>query len=194
MFRKYVKSPIDSSGLRLDTVLRASNGDFIYRYTQSVRSLPQLKKVVVNMTGSVWRFGEYICDFPSPDSLEFYISSLSSLADDSPHYRMVIRERVVRDNTLALIDFAVGKSAVDTSLGCNAEELARVRRCIGDVFERDELELDSLVVIAACSVVVSSFFFPQPDRQLTVNAVVTASIVSLLSLFFFIVPCISFLC
>lgn len=151
MFRKYVKSPIDSSELRLDTVLRASNGDFIYRYTQSFRSLPHLKKVVVNMTGSVWRFGEYICDFPSPDSLEFYISSLSSLADDSPHYRMVIRERVVRDKTLALIDFAVGKSAVDTSLGCNAEELARVRRCIGDVFERDELELDSLVVTAACS-------------------------------------------
>ncbi len=151
MFRKYVKSPIDSSGLRLDTVLRASGGDFLYRYTQSFRSLPRLKKVVVNMTGSLWRFGEYICDFPSPDSLEFYISSLSSLADDSPHYKMVIRERVVRDNTLALIDFAAGKSAVDTLRGCNAEELARVRRCIGDVFERDELELDSLVVTAACS-------------------------------------------
>ncbi len=151
MFRKYVKSPIDSAGLRLDTVLRASNGDFIYRYAQSFRSLPKLKKVVVNMTGSVWRFGEYICDFPSPDSLEFYISSLSSLADDSPHYRMVIRERVVRDNTLALIDFAAGKSDVDTSRGRNSEELARVRKCIGDVFDRDELELDSLVVTAACS-------------------------------------------
>lgn len=151
MFRKYVKSPIDSAGLRLDTVLRASNGDFIYRYAQSFRSVPKLKKVVVNMTGSVWCFGEYICDFPSPDSLEFYISSLSSLADDSPRYRMVIRERVVRDNTLALIDFAAGKSAVDTSRGRNSEELARVRKCIGDVFERDELELDSLVVTAACS-------------------------------------------
>lgn len=151
MFRKYVKSPIDSSGLRLDTVLRASNGDFIYRYAHSFRSLPKLKKVVVNMTGSVWRFGEHICDMPSPDSLEFYISSLSSLVDDSPHYRMVIRERVVKDNTLALIDFAAGKSVVDTTRGCNAEELERVRRCVCDVFERDELELDSLVVTAACS-------------------------------------------
>ena len=151
MFHKYVKSPIDSVNLRLDTVLRASNGDFVYRYIQSFRSLPGLRKVTVDMTGSLWRFGEYLCDFPSPDSLEFYISSLSTLADESPHYKMVVRERVVRDNTLALIDFAAGKSVVDTSRGCNAEELRRVRRCIGDVFDRDELELDSLVVTAACS-------------------------------------------
>lgn len=151
MFHKYVKSPIDSVNLRLDTVLRSSNGDFVYRYIQSFRSLPGLRKVTVDMTGSLWRFGEYLCDFPSPDSLEFYISSLSTLADESPHYKMVVRERVVRDNTLALIDFAAGKSVVDTSRGCNAEELRRVRRCIGDVFDRDELELDSLVVTAACS-------------------------------------------
>lgn len=151
MFHKYVKSPIDSVNLRLDTVLRSSNGDFVYRYIQSFRSMPGLRKVTVDMTGSLWRFGEYLCDFPSPDSLEFYISSLSTLADESPHYKMVVRERVVRDNTLALIDFAAGKSVVDTSRGCNAEELRRVRRCIGDVFDRDELELDSLVVTAACS-------------------------------------------
>ncbi len=151
MFRKYVKSPMEVDNMRLDTVLRSSGGDFVYRYIQSFRSRPGLKKVTVNMDGGVYRFGEFICDFPSPDSLEFYISSLSSLADKSPHYRMVIRERVVRDNTLALIDFAAGKAVVDTSLGQNAEELRRVRRCVGDVFDREELELDSLVVTATCS-------------------------------------------
>ncbi len=151
MFRKYVKSPMDVENMRLDTVLRSSGGDFVYRYVQSFRSRPGLKKVTVNMDGGVYRFGEFICDFPSPDSLEFYISSLSSLADKSPRYRMVIRERVVRDNTLALIDFAAGKSTVDTTLGQNAVELGRVRRCVGDVFDREELELDSLVVTATCS-------------------------------------------
>ncbi len=151
MFRKYVKSPMDVGNMRLDTVLRSAGGDFVYRYVQSFRSRPGLRKVTVNMDGGVYRFGEFICGFPSPDSLEFYISSLSSLADDSPRYRMVIRERVVRDNTLAFIDFAAGKSVVDTSLGRNAEELRRVRRCVGDVFDREELELDSLVVTATCS-------------------------------------------
>lgn len=151
MFRKYVKSPIVVENMRLDTVLRSSGGDFVYRYVQTFRSRPKLKKVVVNMDGGVYRFGEFICAFPSPDSLEFYISSLSSLADGSPRYRMIVRERVVRDNTLAFIDFEAGKSVVDTSLGQNAEELRRVRRCVGDVFDREEFELDSLVVTAACS-------------------------------------------
>ena len=151
MYRKYVKSPIDSVGLRLDTVIVSGSGDLVYRYVQSFRSLPKLKKVLVNVSGSLHRYGEYVCDFPSPDSLEFYISSLSSLADAAPHYKMVIRERVVRDKTLALIDFEVGKSSVDSILGCNAGELRRIRRCIGDIFDREELELDSLVISAACS-------------------------------------------
>ena len=151
MYRKYVKSPIDGSGMRLDTVLRSSGGDFVYRYVQSFRSLPGLRKVTVNMEGGVYRFGEFICSFPAPDSLEYYISSLSTLADTSPHYRMIVRERVVRDNTLALIDFRAGKSEVDTLLGDNAAELRRVRRCVSDVFDREEFELDSLVVTAACS-------------------------------------------
>lgn len=151
MYRKYVKSPIDTSRLRLDTVIVSGSGDLVYRYVQSFRSLPRLKKVLVNMTGSLHRYGEYVCDFPSPDSLEFYISSLSSLADGTPRHKMVIRERVVRDKTLAFIDFESGKSSVDSTLGCNAEELRRIRRCIGDVFDREELELDSLVISAACS-------------------------------------------
>ena len=165
MFRKYVKSPMDGSGMRLDTVLRSDGGDFVYRYVQSFRSRPGLRKVVVNMTGGVYRFGEFICNFPSPDSLEFYISSLSSLADDSPRYKMVIRERVVRDNTMAFIDFAAGKSVVDTSLGRNADELRRVRHCVGDVFDREELELDSLVVTAACS----------PEGRWSLNAALSGS-------------------
>lgn len=151
MFRRYVPSPMDEDNLRLDTVIVAGSGDLIYRYTQSFRSQPRLRKVTVGVSGSLHRFGEYICDFPAPDSLEFYISSLSTLADTEPRYKMVIRERVVRDNTLALIDFGVGKAAVDTLLGNNPLELERIRRCIGDVFDRDELELDSLVVSATCS-------------------------------------------
>lgn len=151
MFRKYVKSPIESVNMRLDTVLQASDGDFVYRYVQTFRSLPGLKKVVVNMDGGIYRFGEFISGFPSPDSLEYYISSLSSLADMSPRYRMTVTERVVRDRLPAHLEFGAGKSAVDTALGNNAEELRRVRHCVMELTGREEFELDSIVVTAACS-------------------------------------------
>ena len=73
------------------------------------------------------------------------------MADMTPKYRMIILQRRVYDNTKALIDFAQGSSAVDTSLSDNASELRRIRKCIEDVVSRDEYELDSLVITASCS-------------------------------------------
>ncbi|MBO5471224.1 MAG: hypothetical protein J5976_02135 [Bacteroidales bacterium] len=151
MFSRYVKDPIPSDGVRLDTVLVSSDGDFIYRYTHTFRSRPRLKKVHVSLDGQLYEGGECIASLPFPDELTFYISSLSSLTDDLVKYRMFIRQRRVHDHTKAFIDFAHGSSEIDTLLGDNASELLRVRRCIDDVLSREEYALDSLVVVASCS-------------------------------------------
>ena len=151
MFGKYVKDPIVTEGIRLDTVLTSSEGDFIYRYTHTFRSRPMLKKVMVSLDGKLYEDGDCIHDFPFPDDLTFYISSLSGLVDDRPKYKMYVLERTVYDNTKALIDFRQGSAEVDSTLGDNASELLRVRRCIDDVQAREDLELDSLVIVASCS-------------------------------------------
>lgn len=151
MYERYVKDPIVSEGVRLDTVLTASDGDFIYRYIHTFRSRPRLKKVNLSLDGRLYEDGVCLHSFPFPDELTFYISSLSGLVDDRPKYRMLVLERVVRDNTKALIDFHQGSSQVDTSLGDNASELRRIRRCVDDIVARDDLELDSLVIVASCS-------------------------------------------
>ncbi len=151
MFGKYVKDPIVTEGIRLDTVLTSSEGDFIYRYIHTFRSRPHLKKVMVSLDGKLYEAGECIHEFPFPEDLTFYISSLSGLADDTPKYRMYIKERRVYDNTKALIDFGQGSAEIDTLLGNNASELRRVRKCIDDVVARNDLELDSLVIVASCS-------------------------------------------
>jgi hypothetical protein len=110
-----------------------------------------LKKVSVSLLGEIYEDGELLCSAPFPDDLTYYISSLSSMADSTPKYRMMVLERNVYDNTKALIDFEKGSHAIDTSLSDNAFELARVVRCIGDVVSREEYVLDSLVVMASCS-------------------------------------------
>ena len=150
MFRKYVKDPIVREGIRLDTVLTAE-GAFVYRYIHTFQSRPGLKKVMLTLDGRLYEKGECISSLPFPDELTFYISSLSTLADMRPKYRMIVLERTVFDNTKALIDFALGSSKVDTLLGDNASELRRVRRCIDDVVAREEFVLDSLVIKASCS-------------------------------------------
>ena len=151
LYSRYVKDPIVTEGIRLDTVLVEADGDFTYCYEHTFRSRPHLRKVMVALDGDLYEMGERLTELPFPDELTFYISSLSSLADLTPRYRMTIVERVVYDNTKALIDFQVGKSIVDTLLGDNASELLRVRQCIESVLARDDLELDSLVVVASCS-------------------------------------------
>lgn len=151
MFRKYVKDPIEREGIRLDTVLVGVDGDFIYRYEHTFRSRPRLKKVMISLKGSLYEKGEPLLELPFPDDLTFYISSLSTLADERPKYRMLVLERRAYDNTKALIDFHLGSSEVDTLLGDNASEMKRVRKCIDDVFAREEFVLDSLVIVASCS-------------------------------------------
>ena len=151
MFKMYVKDPIVTEGIRLDTVLSLDNSTFVYRYIHTFKTRPGLKKVTVSLDGSLYERGECILSLPFPDDLTFYISSLSTLVDDTPKYKMLVIQRRVYDNTKALIDFRQGSFVVDTSLADNSEELARVRKCIDDVVSRKEFALDSLVIKASCS-------------------------------------------
>ena len=151
MYGRYVKDPIVVEGIRLDTVITSSDGDFVYRYMHTFRSRPNLKKVMVTLSGDMYERGECVHHLPFPEELTYYISSLSTMADLTPKYRMIILQRTVYDNTKALIDFALGSSEVDTTLSDNASELRRIRRCIEDVVARDEYALDSLVIMASCS-------------------------------------------
>ena len=151
MYAKYVRDPIVKEGIRLDTVLVSDQGEFTYRYVHIFRSRPKLKKVVVTLNGELYENGEKRFDLPFDEPLTYYISSLSSLADKTPKYRIIVLERMVRDNTKVLVDFQQGKAVLDTAIGDNASELRRLRKCIDDVASRNEFDLDSLVIIASCS-------------------------------------------
>ena len=151
MFSKYVRDPLAVEGIRLDTVLTSSSGDFIYRYLHTFSPPPMVKKVSVSLRGKIYQDGEFVDDLPFPDDITFYISSLSGLVQDKVRYKMVILERRIYDNTKVLLDFEQGSSQLDTLLGDNASELMRVRRCVGDMFSNEDYDLDSLKITASCS-------------------------------------------
>ena len=151
MYDRFIKDPVRTAGVRLDTVLLSSDNEFIYRYTHTFRSRPRLRKVNVALRASLYEEGECLMDVPFPEELTFYISSLATLTDDVMRYKMYIRQRYVRDNTKALIDFAHSSAVIDTTLADNASELRRVARCFNDVLSEEEYALDSLVITASCS-------------------------------------------
>ena len=151
VFHKYVKDPIVNEGVRLDTVFHSDNGDFVYSYLHTFKSKPFLKKITVSVRGFLYADGEVVAQLPKQDELEFYISTLSSLINESPRHRMVVLERKAYDNTKAFLDFKVGSACVDTTLGDNALEMQRIRECINGVVAQKDFVLDSLLIVASCS-------------------------------------------
>lgn len=151
MYRRYVKDPMTGCGAILDTVLTDVSGDFIYRYDYTFRSRKGLRKVSLALEGNIYEKGKKIISRPMGDALVYYISSLSSLADRTPRYRMIVLERDLYDNTKALIDFRQGSAVIDTLSAENASELRRIRKCIDDVISNEGYEPDSLVITASCS-------------------------------------------
>ena len=151
MYKKYIKSPMEADGLRLDTVLVREDGDFVYRYTQTVNAVPGLRKVDVTLGGEVLQQDKRIYSVPKSDTLTFYISSLSSLIDESPRFKREIKLRKVEVNTACYIDFEQGRSEINPSLGNNSSEMRRIRGNLATLLSEDDLVIDSVLVTASCS-------------------------------------------
>lgn len=151
MYRKYVKVPIVTEGIRLDTVLRDVNGDFIYNYVQTISTRPKLRKVDIVLSGEVWESDRKVYLMSRSEPLTFYISSLSSFVDSKERYLTRIIERRAQANTACYVDFASGSSEVDISLSNNRDEIGRIRGNLAQLIEDTVYDLDSIVVTASAS-------------------------------------------
>ena len=151
MYRRYVKVPIVKDGLRLDTVIHASNGDFIYRYVQPIKTRPKLRKVDVVLSGDIYESDRKIYDIPMSEPLTFYISSLSAFVDNREKYLTKVIERRVEENTACYIEFASGSFEVDEKMGNNPEEIGRIKGNLISLIQNEKFDLDSIVVTSSAS-------------------------------------------
>ena len=151
MFRRYVKAPIRTEALRLDTVVVAESGDITYAYVQTIDTRPGLRKVEIELEGGVFEEDRQMCALPSPGMLTFYISSLSSFAEDRERFLTKVISRRVEANTSCYIEFDAGKTDIRENLGDNALEMGRIKRNILDILEDDKFDLDSVVITAFAS-------------------------------------------
>ena len=151
MYRKYIKVPIVTEGIRLDTVLRDVNGDFIYNYVQTISTRPKLRKVDIVLSGEVWESDRKVYLMSRSEPLTFYISSLSSFVDGKERYLTRVIERRAQANTACYVDFASGSSEVDISLSNNRDEIGRIRGNLAQLIEDTVFDLDSIVVTASAS-------------------------------------------
>ncbi len=157
MYRRYVKVPIEKTGIRLDTVIRSQDGDFIYDYTETIRTRPKLRKVDIILKGAIYQEERRIYTMPDSPPLTFYISSLSSFVDNTEKYVSRIIHRRVEENTACYIDFASASHEVDQAMGHNPGEIARIKGNLLTLMKNDEYDLDSVLV--------RSYASPEGDRR-----------------------------
>ncbi len=151
MYAKYVKVPIVTEGIRLDTVMVDKKGDFIYNYVQTIATRPRLRKVDIVLSGDIYEQDKKLYAIPESDPLTFYISSVSGLTDQTERYMTKVIERHADANTTSNIDFKVGKSNIDLELGNNRRELGRIRKTLSALLQNDTYLLDSIIVTAYAS-------------------------------------------
>lgn len=151
MYRRYVKSPIVTEGIRVDSVIRSIDGDLVYHYTQTISTRPRLKKVDIILSGEIYEGPVRIYTMDRSAPLTFYISSISAFTDNTERYLTRVLERRAAANTACYVEFPVGRYDVDPALGNNSEELARIRGNILELMQNQTFDMDSIVIAASAS-------------------------------------------
>lgn len=150
MFVRYVKAPFRTD-VRLDTVIVSDGGGLVYHYVHTMKVPPGLRKAEISLSGSVFEETRELCTMPRSEPLTFYISSLSSLSDNSERYLVKIIERRVEANTACYVEFATGSAQIDTALGNNSVEMGRIAENLEELLGSGRFDIDSIVVQASCS-------------------------------------------
>lgn len=151
MHRKYIKAPIVTEGIRLDTVLISDDGEFIYNYVQTINTRPKLKKVDIILSGEIYEQDKRLYNIPRSEPLTFYISSISAFVDNTERYLTKVVERRAMANTESRIDFELGKSDIKPEYGRNLEEITMIERTLASLVENTTYDLDSITVMATAS-------------------------------------------
>lgn len=151
MYRKYVKAPIVTEGIRLDTVMVNSEGDFIYNYVQTLNTRPKLRRADIVLSGEIYEQEKKLYTIPRSEPLTFYISSIVAFVDNTERYLTKVVERRASANTECRIDFEVGKAEVRPELGENAASISRIEKTLASLLENETFDLDSVVVSATAS-------------------------------------------
>lgn len=151
MYARYVKSPIVTDGIRLDTVMVTSEGDFIYNYVQTINTRPKLRRADIVLSGEIYQQEERLYEVPRSEPLTFYISSIAAFVDNTERYLTRVVERRASANTECRIDFEVGKADVRPELGDNAAGIRRIEATLASLLENEIFDLDSIVVSATAS-------------------------------------------
>lgn len=151
IYDKFVVDPFPKGGVRLDSVVNNGSGVIRYYYVQTLAAVPGLRKVDMVLEGAVHTNGRKLCSLAETEPITFYISSISTLADETERYLKQVVYRDMHFDASYNIVFDRGAWKVDPKKEDNAVVLENMRRHILEIIENEDYVLDSILVASACS-------------------------------------------
>jgi outer membrane protein OmpA-like peptidoglycan-associated protein len=148
-FNKYVKNQ-KIKNCKLDSVIKSSNGDFAFHYTQEILANEQSSKLYLNLYSTISDISGFSINIKPSDTLIYNVSSMVSLLDTSKKYTKKIVFRKVSTTKSLSITFKSGEYKLDPNLSGNLDQLQMIKQYL-DNNNSNELKLDSLIITATAS-------------------------------------------
>lgn len=148
-FRELVIFPY-SEGARIDTVINPSE-DFVYYYHQDFPVVQGLKQISLTMEGKVDAVDRSRFTIPPLDTLKFYISSLSQLADTTLIYKETMLRRNVFNKGTAYTEYPPNGWTFDARYGNNKAEIDKIIGTFRNFKDNKQLVIDSVQMTATSS-------------------------------------------
>lgn len=166
MYNKYVRFPYQPA--RLDTIIREGK-NFVYYYKQEIPATENISRIDLTLNGEVVTRDEARLALPPSDTITYFVTSMVQMLDSVPRYRKQIVTRKDEVNRTAYINFEIGKSSFDASLGNNKEEIDSIYSTIRNINYTGTFLIDSIYMTATSSPEGSSTLNKQLSRERAVN-------------------------
>ncbi len=96
-YKEYIRDPIQTFGIRLDTVVKNGEGSIVYRYLQTMPHRRGVKKMNLTLDGGLYKDGNHLASISSKDTLTFYISTLTAIVKEPDSNMPQEYKRAVED-------------------------------------------------------------------------------------------------
>lgn len=125
--------------------------DFRYHYQKYISAKPGMSEIQLTMRGKANNYDKGETNLNKTNTLSFYVSSLSELADASMATKQWVVNRNETKTISADIRFAQGSSTFDSSTGNNRSEFNKIIGEFRAIRNNPEFIVDSIVLISKCS-------------------------------------------
>lgn len=148
-FNRFVKFPYPEDA-RLDSLIEGRSTVTCY-YSQAIKTDETSKKMLVTLQGQVLAVDDSAYSLPPSDTLSYVVSSMLSLVDTMPRYRIKVIDKFVTVEDRNYIQFFVGDTRVVDTLGDNRRQLDKITGLMRQIVEQQEFYVDTITLTAASS-------------------------------------------